>query len=293
MPTLGEELRRRREERGTTLAEISEATRIGTRFLKAIEADNFSVLPGGIYTRNFIRSYAESVGMGEDEAIALYHQQMSGQSPDQPQPTPVEPQPLPAPEKVSRIHRLETVAVRQSAPRTNWSTIVIGAGIVLIILIIAVSLVQRLNRGGTNEDAQPTGASSASPSSSQPQQSQTTPPQTATQPQPEARIPEPATPPRAAGLSVSDPIRIRLEAADGACSMVYWIDDETKSNNLFLPQGESRDLPPAQREVRLSIGNRTALKLKINERDATFPPDTQKFKARVVISRENLETFFP
>ncbi|HWC77738.1 MAG TPA: helix-turn-helix transcriptional regulator, partial [Blastocatellia bacterium] len=78
MPTLGEELRRRREERGTTLAEISEATRIGTRFLKAIEADNFSVLPGGIYTRNFIRSYAERVGMSEDEAIALYQQQVSG-----------------------------------------------------------------------------------------------------------------------------------------------------------------------------------------------------------------------
>ena len=75
--------------------------------------------------------------------------------------------------------------------------------------------------------------------------------------------------------------------------MVYWIDDETKSTNLFLPQGEARDLPPAQREVRLSIGNRTVLRMKINERQATFPPELQKFKARVVISRETLNTFFP
>ena len=41
MPTLGEELKRRREERQITLTDISEATRIGTRFLKAIEADNY------------------------------------------------------------------------------------------------------------------------------------------------------------------------------------------------------------------------------------------------------------
>jgi cytoskeletal protein RodZ len=287
MPTLGEELRRRREERGTTLAEISEATRIGTRFLKAIEADNFSVLPGGIYTRNFIRSYAGSVGMGEDEAIALYHQQISGQPPDAAPPAPIEPHPLPASETKARIHRLETVAVRQSAPRTSWSTIVIAAGIVLIILIIGVSLVQRLNRGGANGDTQPTGNSSV-----EPPRTQTPPPQTTPQPQPEAGQVEPPAP-KAAAISASDPIRVRLEAAEGPCSMVYWIDDETKSTNLFLPQGESRDLPPAQREVRLSIGNRTVLKLKINERQATFPADLQKFKARVVISRENLNTFFP
>ncbi|HSO76886.1 MAG TPA: helix-turn-helix transcriptional regulator, partial [Blastocatellia bacterium] len=78
MPTLGEELRRKREERAITLAEISESTRIGTRFLKAIETDNFSTLPGGIFTRSFIRAYAKQVGMDEDEAIALYQQQVAG-----------------------------------------------------------------------------------------------------------------------------------------------------------------------------------------------------------------------
>ena len=74
---------------------------------------------------------------------------------------------------------------------------------------------------------------------------------------------------------------------------MYWIDDGTKATNLFLPQGEASDLPPAQQEVRLSIGNRTVLKMKINEREALFPPETQKFKARVVISRDTIKTFFP
>src|SRR5438309_4439978 len=77
MPTLGEELRHKREQRRITLAEIAEATRIGTRFLKAIETNSFSILPGGIFTRSFIRAYAKHVGMNEDEAISLYLQQIA------------------------------------------------------------------------------------------------------------------------------------------------------------------------------------------------------------------------
>src|SRR4030095_2913803 len=87
MPTLGEELRHKREQRGITLAEIAEATRIGTRFLKAIETDNFSILPGGIFTRSFIRAYAKHVGMNEDEAIGLYLQQVSSPSVEAPEAT--------------------------------------------------------------------------------------------------------------------------------------------------------------------------------------------------------------
>src|SRR4051812_28225893 len=85
---LGEELRRRREELGISLLEISESTRIGTRFLKAIESDNFSSLPGGIFTRSFIRAYARRVGMDEDEALALYQEQ-SG-DPEHPMSDPVD-----------------------------------------------------------------------------------------------------------------------------------------------------------------------------------------------------------
>ena len=79
MPTLGEEIKRRREERNISLNEISESTRISVRFLKASEADNFAVLPGGIFTRSFIRSYAKEVGLNEEEAMALYNQHLVSQ----------------------------------------------------------------------------------------------------------------------------------------------------------------------------------------------------------------------
>ena len=80
MPTLGEELKSRRENRDISLNDISEATKISTRYLKAIETDNYSILPGGIFTRSFIRAYAKQVGMNEDEAVGLYQQQITAQS---------------------------------------------------------------------------------------------------------------------------------------------------------------------------------------------------------------------
>src|ERR1051325_3236160 len=141
MPTLGEELKRRREERQIALTDISEATRIGTRFLKAIEMDNYGVLPGGIFTRSFIRAFAKQVGMDEDEAIALYQQQVAGVSAEaapQPRaesiaPTVVEP-PRPAP------RRPEPLTYAQGGPRLNWTTIVIGGGITIFLIVIALAV---------------------------------------------------------------------------------------------------------------------------------------------------------
>jgi len=78
---LGDELRSRREALGVSLSEISESTRIGVRFLKAIEADNYELLPGAIYTRSFIKAFARQVGWNEDEALALYQQETETAAP--------------------------------------------------------------------------------------------------------------------------------------------------------------------------------------------------------------------
>src|ERR1044072_8709624 len=94
MPTLGEELRHRREERNIDLTDIAESTKIGIRFLKAIEADNYAILPGGIFTRSFIRAFAKRVGMNEDEAMDMYVQQVA--------PPPVVEQPAETSQKSSK-----------------------------------------------------------------------------------------------------------------------------------------------------------------------------------------------
>jgi cytoskeletal protein RodZ len=58
--------------RGVSLEEISSATKISIRFLEAIEREDFSKLPGGIFSRSFIRSYARFLGLDEERAVAEY-----------------------------------------------------------------------------------------------------------------------------------------------------------------------------------------------------------------------------
>ena len=68
----GEHLRREREMRGVSLDEISTATRISTRFLEALENEQWERLPGGAFNRGFIRSIARFLGIDEDALVAEY-----------------------------------------------------------------------------------------------------------------------------------------------------------------------------------------------------------------------------
>lgn len=70
--SLGEQLRRARTERGMGLREVSEQTRITMRHLEAIEADDYKELPGGIFNKSFVKSYARAVGFPEARALELY-----------------------------------------------------------------------------------------------------------------------------------------------------------------------------------------------------------------------------
>jgi len=72
MPAFGENLQREREMRGVSLEEISSATKISVRFLRAIEEEDFTRLPGGIFARSFIRSYARYLGLDEERVMAEY-----------------------------------------------------------------------------------------------------------------------------------------------------------------------------------------------------------------------------
>jgi cytoskeleton protein RodZ len=70
--SFGEKLKREREMRAITLEEIAEATKIGTRSLRALEEEHFDQLPGGIFNKGFVRAYARFLGIDEEQAVADY-----------------------------------------------------------------------------------------------------------------------------------------------------------------------------------------------------------------------------
>jgi cytoskeleton protein RodZ len=69
MAPFGERMRREREMRGITLEAISEKTKITIRTLQALEKDEFDKLPGGIFNKGFVRSYAQFLGMNEEQVL--------------------------------------------------------------------------------------------------------------------------------------------------------------------------------------------------------------------------------
>jgi cytoskeleton protein RodZ len=72
LPSFGQRLKTEREKRAITLEQISSSTKIGTRMLQAIEDENFDQLPGGVFNKGFVRSYARHVGLNEDQTVADY-----------------------------------------------------------------------------------------------------------------------------------------------------------------------------------------------------------------------------
>lgn len=79
--TLGQKLRAAREQRGISIGEVAEQTRISPLYLEAIDADNYKTLPGGIFNKGFIRSYAKYVGLDEQEALQEYSRQVAASDP--------------------------------------------------------------------------------------------------------------------------------------------------------------------------------------------------------------------
>ena len=72
MASFGPRLKKEREQRGIGLDEIAQSTKIGTRFLHALEEEQFDHLPGGIFNKGFVRAYARHLGLDEEQAIADY-----------------------------------------------------------------------------------------------------------------------------------------------------------------------------------------------------------------------------
>jgi cytoskeletal protein RodZ len=70
-----------RRNRGITLQQISDSTKIGVRLLEAIEGGDFRKLPGGIYTTSYIRQYARAIDYPEDTLLDFYRHQMAAESP--------------------------------------------------------------------------------------------------------------------------------------------------------------------------------------------------------------------
>jgi transcriptional regulator with XRE-family HTH domain len=107
MGTLGSYLRAAREARGLDLRDAAQQTRISISYLKAIEDEDFSKLPGEVFVRGFLKNYARFLGLPEDEVMKRYGELSKPQS--APASAPVSDAP--------RVEQQRHVPVETHAPR--------------------------------------------------------------------------------------------------------------------------------------------------------------------------------
>ncbi len=70
--SVGEFFRQVRETKGLTVDEVASKTRIHPDFLKALEEGNFAKLPDQVFAKGFVRSYARSLGLDEEDAMRRF-----------------------------------------------------------------------------------------------------------------------------------------------------------------------------------------------------------------------------
>lgn len=122
MSDLGALLRKAREQRGYTLDDIQEYTKIRKRYLEAIETGDYKVLPGSFYVRAFVKTYAETVGLDAEEVLRLYHKEL--------------PQ-APAPETVKTEPRINT-SRRSVQHNDRWGKVAVSLLMWAFPILIAV-----------------------------------------------------------------------------------------------------------------------------------------------------------
>lgn len=83
MDEIGQKLRTARIEKGYTLDDLQQITKIQKRYLIAIEEGNFDALPGDFYVRAFIKQYAETVGLDADALLTQFQQDIPDTQPQE------------------------------------------------------------------------------------------------------------------------------------------------------------------------------------------------------------------
>lgn len=75
---VGDELLARREELGYSLHKVEVATKIRGRYLRAIETSDFTQLPNDVYSRGFVRQYAQYLGLSGTDLAKRYQEERGG-----------------------------------------------------------------------------------------------------------------------------------------------------------------------------------------------------------------------
>jgi len=132
MTSIGETLRGQRQRRNLEIPRIADELKISARFLEAMEHDDFGKLPGGVFTKSFVRQYAVFLGLDGEELAAEMERAL------EPEPEPAELVHKPKPDvpgiKLVVGYNWQSIGERP-ASLPSW----VRAGVLLVALMLVCS----------------------------------------------------------------------------------------------------------------------------------------------------------
>jgi cytoskeleton protein RodZ len=248
MATVGEQLHRAREDAGLTLRQVADQTKIQQWILAAIERDDLSQVPGGVFIRGYLMSFARAVGLDGERIWAEYRAEMPIAT--------VEPDPVPVPRQIPYVG--------------PWTLIRVAA-----IMLVAIVIWRNATR--SNPDI-------AAPQPSAPQERATDVVPAAAPTKGTAREAVAAVDSDRVAPSTT-PLQLRLHATSEVWLQAK-VDGEQRVYRLVMP-GEDVSLD-ARREIALRVGDASAVTFTINGapgqplggpgvvRDIVISPDTYR-----------------
>jgi cytoskeletal protein RodZ len=191
MTSIGESLRRERLRRNLQLEQVSTELKISARMLAAMEAEDFDKLPGGVFTKSFVRQYAHYLGLDEEEMAAEVERMLR---PEQPAPgTKPDMEPIPLP----RMEAWQSVGDERSW-RSGWGAWLPALMLVVVVMLVCSAVYAFLQRPKPMAAANP-------PTPVAPKQAPATVPPPTAEPQPQADAVKPADQPAAEAAAQTPP----------------------------------------------------------------------------------------
>jgi cytoskeleton protein RodZ len=267
MSDFGGKLRLARERRGTSLRQISATTKISIAALEALERNDVSKLPGGIFSRSFVRSYATEVGLDPDETVREFLERF---------------QPAPTPTRSPAAH-VETVHASVPEEEIAFESQQRIAGVVLKLLLISIPLIVLVLYFTMRTRTGPVSSAASTP-----------PPTVATSSTPPATEPTPAavpigTSPTATAVATAGVTGMTLELHTTEECWVRLTADGKRALSRLMKEGE-KETVEVQDKVVIEVGNAGGFGFSINGRPGKSlgGPGTVR---TVIITKDTLPQF--
>lgn len=228
---IGEILKNARIEKGYSFEYLEEATKIRAKYLEALEKENFGVLPGHVYAKAFLRTYAKFLELDTEQIMSEFGQ-MNHEAP--------------APEIETEDH--DPVPTATGSKKWRYA----AASFAIIALLAFNAL---YNIGDKPEDNRP-----------EPPNTAQQPPTNNVPNPPDPANPTDNTPPEAPQPPQQvEGVRVVLKVTDGQSWMQIVADGQTVFSGTVNP-GETKDFQ-ADEKIYMHVGNAGAVEVNVNGKD--------------------------